>query len=73
METADIILGLAAGYAGVGLGVALIAAFWGLGRIDSAAGSSWRVRLMLMPAMAILWPVVAWWMYTRPSRQGARP
>jgi hypothetical protein len=43
------------------LGVCIAPGFviWGAGRIDPAAGSAeWGVRVLWLPAAAILWPCV---------------
>ena len=48
-------------YAAIGVLVGLIFAFGGAGRIDPAAkgkGMPLRVRLMILPGIAGLWPVM---------------
>lgn len=51
-------IGLAV-YAGIGLFVALASVGFGLGRIDPAAANApWRVRLLLLPGLTALWPLI---------------
>jgi len=61
-ESAAEILVLALGiYAAIGLLIALVFAFGGAGRIDPAAkgkGMPIRVRLMILPGVVGLWPVM---------------
>jgi len=61
-ESAAEILVLALGiYAAIGLIIALVIAFGGAGRIDPAAkgkGMPFRVRLMILPGVVGLWPVM---------------
>ena len=55
-----IVLGLGV-YFGLGLLVGLIFIFGGAGRIDPAAkgkGLPWRVRLLILPGVIGLWPVM---------------
>lgn len=55
-----LVLGLGI-YAAIGVLVGLIFAFGGAGRIDPAAkgkGLPFRVRLMILPGIAGLWPVM---------------
>ncbi len=48
----------------IGLLVALAFVIRGLGRVDATAeGAGWGLRLILIPASALLWPWVLWrWM-----------
>ncbi len=55
-----LVLGLGV-YAAIGLLIGLVFAFGGAGRIDPAAkgkGLPLRVRLMILPGVAGLWPVM---------------
>jgi len=55
-----VVLGLGI-YAAIGVLVGLIYVFGGAGRIDPAAkgkGLPFRVRLMILPGIAGLWPVM---------------
>lgn len=55
----DLILILFAAYAGLGLVVGLALAFAGINRVDPAAADSpWYFRLMVLPGLAGLWPVM---------------
>lgn len=50
-------------YLAIGLLVALAYAFGGAGKIDPAArgsGMPWSVRLLIMPGVMGLWPIMAY-------------
>jgi hypothetical protein len=61
---------LAYGYAAAGGLVALAFVLWGAGRIDPAARGAWAARVMWMPGLLLLWPVVLvrWIMLERQAR-----
>lgn len=55
----DLVLILVAGYAALGLVAGVALAFVGIGRIDPvAAQSTWYFRLLVLPGLAGLWPVM---------------
>ena len=53
------LLGAAEVYGWVGLGVALAFLTIGVGRVDPAARGAYAARVLLLPSVALLWPVVA--------------
>jgi hypothetical protein len=56
---AELLLGLAGGYAGAGLCFAVPFVTIGVGRIDPvAAGSPWSFRLLIVPGTIVFWPVL---------------
>lgn len=56
---ADLVLGLLAAYLAVGLLVAVALLLGGLRRIDTAAAAApMRVKLLLVPGMVALWPLM---------------
>ncbi len=58
-QTAAIIWLLLAAYLGVGLVVAGLTLLFGLGRLEpGAAGMTVRVRVLVFPGLAALWPLV---------------
>jgi|CXWL01.1.fsa_nt_gi hypothetical protein len=59
LPLAQLLLALVAGYAGLGVlfGVAFVAR--GVERLDPAArGAGWGFRLLILPASAMLWPLL---------------
>lgn len=55
----DLVLMFVAGYAGLGLVAGVALALVGINRIDPvAAGSPWYFRLLALPGLAGLWPVM---------------
>ena len=59
MVFAEWLVKLLAAYAGAGLLFAVIFAIAGIGRVDPAAkGSSAGFRLMVLPGVAVLWPLM---------------
>ncbi len=61
---AQVMLVVAAIYAGIGVAFALAFVTRGVTRVDpAAAGSGWSFRLLILPGVAALWPVMAakWW------------
>ena len=55
----NLILMLVAGYAALGLIVGVALAFVGIHRIDPVSiGSPWCFRLLVLPGLAGLWPVM---------------
>ena len=57
----------AGGYATAGIAFAVAFVSFGIHRIDpSAAGASWRFRLIILPGVAAFWPLLLWrWMTRR--------
>ena len=63
------LVAVVAGYLGIGLLVAVPFVVRGIGRIDPAArGASWGFRLIVIPGVAIFWPLLLsrWWRGTLP-------
>lgn len=55
----DLMLILIAGYVGLGLVAGVVLALVGINTIDpAAAGSPWYFRLVVLPGLAGLWPVM---------------
>lgn len=56
VQTALLVLGA---YLGVGLLVAVPFVLFGAGRVDpAAAGGTWGFRLLIIPGVAIFWPLL---------------
>ena len=56
---ADLVLGLLAAYLAAGVLVAVALLLGGLRRIDTAAAAApMRVKLLLVPGMIVLWPLM---------------
>lgn len=51
---------LALGYGGIGLAVGLAFLLFGIDRVDPAARGAYAVRPLLLPGLALLWPLVLW-------------
>jgi hypothetical protein len=60
IATAQLLLDLAAGYAGLGMAVAVAFLLLGLDRIDPAARGAYAFRPLLLPGLVLLWPLVLW-------------
>jgi hypothetical protein len=59
LELARWIVGILLGYLGAGLVFAPFFVAFGVGRIDPAArGSTWGFRLMIVPGVVALWPLL---------------
>jgi len=54
------ILMLATGYAAIGLAVGLAFLLFGLSRRDPASVGAYAFRPLLLPGLALLWPLVLW-------------
>lgn len=68
VETAEAIVGTIAGYLVIGLVFALAFVTRGLAVIDPAArGMPWLARLLIVPGVASLWPLMLWKWLTRKS------
>lgn len=71
MEAASLILLIATLYLGAGLAFGLFFIVRGLQRFDPAAhGAPWAFRLLILPGVVALWPIVARRL-ARGSRSGA--
>jgi len=55
---AESLLAVARAYALVGAFVAVAFLFFGLDRVDSAAGDSYAFRALIFPGLVLLWPLV---------------
>jgi hypothetical protein len=76
LETAATAVSLARAWAMAGLAVAVAFLAIGLDRIDPAARGVWAFRPLLVPGLALLWPLVLWrWFVAecRPGRASPRP
>lgn len=45
-------------YCGAGVGVALVFVLFGIDRIDPAAHRAYLTRLLFLPGLTLLWPIV---------------
>ena len=52
------LLGAAELYGWIGLGVALVFLTVGIGRVDASARGAYAARVLLLPSVALLWPIV---------------
>lgn len=68
IEAAQALVGVLAAYAALGLAFALAFVTRGVASIDAEAqGLPWRVRLILLPGAAALWPLMLWkWLKRQP-------
>ena len=58
-QTAEIVWLALAGYLGIGLCVAIATLLFGLRKLEPAAAAMpLRVRLLILPGLAALWPLV---------------
>jgi hypothetical protein len=64
---ADLVVEIAMIYAAIGLGVGIAFLVFGIERIDQAAIGAHAFRPLLLPGLALFWPVVAlrWWRAAR--------
>lgn len=60
MEAAVLIVDLVKIYAALGAIVALVFLVFGIDRIDHAAHGAHAFRLLLVPGIVVLWPLVLW-------------
>lgn len=67
LSVARAIVAVLSAYAGLGLAFALVFVWTGIGRLDPMARTgSPGFRLMVLPAVAALWPLLAWrWLCAR--------
>jgi hypothetical protein len=64
VSAAESILGYVQHYATVGVVVALAFLVFGVGRISPEARGSYLFRLLVLPGVIGLWPLVAWRWFT---------
>ena len=57
---AGTILDVAGGYLLVGLIVGAVFLLWGIDRVDENARGAWVFRPLLIPGLALVWPLVLW-------------
>jgi hypothetical protein len=68
VETADLIVGTLVGYLVLGLAFALAFITRGVAAIDpNAQGMPWPARLLIVPGVAALWPLMLWKWFTQKS------
>ena len=60
MAFAAFLLSITEVYLWIGAVVALVFLVWGLDRIEPAAHGSYLFRLLLIPGVVGLWPLVLW-------------
>lgn len=75
MAVAQWLLTVVTVYAAAGLLVGLAFIAWGVMRVDAAAkGSRWTFRLLILPGVVMLWPLMAaqWWRRARAAAEGGR-
>jgi hypothetical protein len=59
-------------YGAIGAGIALLFLVFGIDRIDPAARGSYSFRLLLVPGIVVLWPLVLMrWIALEASRNSA--
>lgn len=58
MLIAELIVGLARVYGGLGLAVAAVFLTIGIDRIDPVARGAYAFRVLLVPGIVLLWPLV---------------
>lgn len=59
VQIASVLVGLVMVYAALGLGFAVLFVAIGLPRVDhAAAGAPWSFRLVILPGVAALWPLM---------------
>ena len=58
MIVANMIFWIASGYVWCGIAVAVAFLVFGLDRIDASANGAYAFRPLLLPGLALLWPIV---------------
>ena len=58
MYVASVLILIFQAYVGIGVIVALLFLLWGIDRIDDAAHHSYLFRLLLIPGVVGIWPLV---------------
>ncbi len=65
---ATVVVSAIAVYLGFGLAFAIPFVFWGASRIDPVAReSTWGFRLIVLPGVVALWPLLAWRWFLGPQ------
>lgn len=70
MTVASALISIAQTYAWIGSGVAAVFLLWGVDRIDPSARGAYLFRLLALPGVVGLWPLVLWRWFRRPSPDG---
>jgi hypothetical protein len=60
MQVAEAVVFLIEAYAAVGALVAAIFLLWGIDRVEVGARGSYAFRVLLVPGVIGLWPLVLW-------------
>ena len=58
MAAAEIIIAIASWYGAIGLAVAALFIVFGLNRIDPSAHGSYLFRVLIVPGIVLIWPLV---------------
>ena len=69
VRMAEIIVQIVWGYLFIGLGVAAVFLSFGLGRVDEEARGAYLFRILLIPGVIGLWPLVGWRWFQISRRQ----
>jgi hypothetical protein len=68
---AEVLISIASWYAGLGAAVAALFLAVGLNRIDPAGHGSYLFRVLLVPGLVLLWPIVLLrWLQLERGRHG---
>lgn len=70
MEMASLLGILAEGYLWSGVAVAVVFLLWGVDRIDASARGAYLFRLLALPGVVGLWPIVLWRWASPPAPDG---
>lgn len=70
MGLASAVILIAEAYAWAGAVVAAAFLLWGVDRIDPAARGAYLFRLLALPGVVGLWPLVLWRWIRRPAPDG---
>ena len=70
MTLASLLIAIAEAYAWAGAAVAAAFLLWGVDRIDPSARGAYLFRLLALPGVVGLWPLVVWRWIRRPAPDG---
>lgn len=70
MNLVSAVILIAQAYAWIGTGVAALFLLWGVDRIDPSARGAYLFRLLALPGVVGLWPLVVWRWIRRPAPDG---
>ena len=70
--SADVVLDIGRGWLGIGAVTAVAFIPFGVGRVSAGAHGAWPFRLLLIPGVLLLWPLVLW-RWARVEAGRARP